>query len=136
MGAQILVADDDPVTRRILRKAIEKDGYEVLLASDGLRALTLLADNEDIALVVTDIVMPGIDGRDLILSIRRDGAHVNTPAIVISGNVPEHYVLVDDLRHDPDSKLVTFMAKPIDTNILMRVVRVRVGQTSAVEETR
>jgi CheY-like chemotaxis protein len=60
MPKKILIADDDAASRSLVARAVEREGYSAILASDGIRARTILDDNSDIALMITDIVMPTI----------------------------------------------------------------------------
>src|ERR1041384_2696726 len=64
MAKRILVVDDDPVQRRILEETIKRLGFEVVSASSGDQAVTLLEgpDHGTISLVLLDMVMPGLDG--------------------------------------------------------------------------
>ena len=57
----ILIADDDSISRKLLRRLLEQDGHEVRAASDGHEALELFAD-EPCDVVLLDILMPGLDG--------------------------------------------------------------------------
>ena len=61
MAYKILIADDEAEIRELLRLYLEKDGYEVFEAADGIEALALLKQ-EKIDLAVLDIMMPGPDG--------------------------------------------------------------------------
>ncbi|MEN9581317.1 MAG: hypothetical protein RJA70_4326 [Pseudomonadota bacterium] len=125
MTKKILVADDDLASRLLMAKAIEREGYSVILASDGIRARTILDDNADIALMITDIVMPGLDGRDLLRGLRRDGGFTQLPTIVVSGNVAEDTVLADHVRGETDAQLVDFLPKPVNIEELLRIVKTR-----------
>lgn len=58
----ILVVDDDPDVRDYASQVLEDYGYTVLTATDGAAALVVLADNEQIDVLFTDILMPGLDG--------------------------------------------------------------------------
>jgi len=79
---RILVVDDDPTTQRLLRIALNADGHEVAVASDGLEALA--EHGEDPAdVIVLDIVMPGIDGFEVLQRIRAAGDEV--PVLILSG---------------------------------------------------
>ncbi len=80
MGYRILVADDEPEIRDVLRLYLEKDGYEVTEAADGVEAMKILKD-ERIDLVVLDIMMPGLDGYRVLRNIREDN---NVPVIILS----------------------------------------------------
>src|SRR5262245_14850011 len=62
---QILVVDDEPNLRRVLRAQLERDGYDVHTAEDGEQALALLEDHH-IDLVITDLRMPRLDGMELL----------------------------------------------------------------------
>lgn len=58
----ILVVDDDPDVRALAAATLCDAGYRVLEAEDGRRAVVLFEEHPDIAMIVTDIVMPGLDG--------------------------------------------------------------------------
>jgi two-component system, OmpR family, response regulator MprA len=73
---KILVVDDERAVRDSLRRALELQGYEVELASDGAEALARLAENGQPDAVVLDILMPGIDGLEVCRQIRRRGSSV------------------------------------------------------------
>jgi two-component system, OmpR family, response regulator MprA len=73
---KILVVDDERAVRDSLRRALELQGYEVELASDGAEALARLAENSQPDAVVLDILMPGIDGLEVCRQIRRRGSSV------------------------------------------------------------
>lgn len=80
--ATLLIADDDRTSRMRLAQMAKSLGYHAVLASDGARALAILEDNPDIACVVTDWQMPGLDGPGLIRALRASGNAV--PALVYS----------------------------------------------------
>lgn len=65
----ILIVDDDRNTRESLGRALRRDGYEVLVAEHGKAALALAQDHH-VDLVLTDLKMPGLDGLDLIESLK------------------------------------------------------------------
>ena len=85
MGYKILIVDDEPEIRDLLRLYLEKDGYDVVEAADGAQALSALQEeslkNEGIDLVVLDIMMPGIDGYRVLQNIRGNS---NIPVIMLS----------------------------------------------------
>ena len=66
---KILIAEDDRDIIDLLRLYLEKDGYEVIAAEDGLVAMDLLQDEQP-DLVICDIMMPGMNGRDVCKFIR------------------------------------------------------------------
>lgn len=70
-NAKILLVEDEMTQRRLLRAQLEKQGYEVLEAEDGEEGVRLCLDNPDIRLVITDLMMPVMDGFGLIEAIRK-----------------------------------------------------------------
>lgn len=81
--AKILIIDDDPGTRRMVSRILRRAGHEVVEAQDGIEGtLRFAADHPD--LVITDIVMPGKEGIETILDLRRQSPSL--PILVISGN--------------------------------------------------
>lgn len=79
--AAILVIDDDDAFRRMLQQMLEQDGHCVSGAADGAEALRLLAHGTP-DLILTDILMPGMDGIELIIELARQGSV--TPLIAMS----------------------------------------------------
>jgi CheY-like chemotaxis protein len=79
---RILLVDDVPAVRLSIRAALEAVGYQVLEASDGKEALTLL-DSQAVDLIVTDLWMPNLDGVELLKRLR--AANANIRVIAISG---------------------------------------------------
>ena len=80
---QILVADDEPNMRKVLRGLLEHDGYEVHLAENGAKALDTL-ENNHIDIVITDLRMPKIDGMDLLKRI--NAINEDLPVIMITAH--------------------------------------------------
>ncbi|MCR4832797.1 MAG: response regulator transcription factor [Butyrivibrio sp.] len=78
---RILIAEDDKDILSLLRLYLEKDGFDVLFAEDGLVAYDLI-EQEEPDLVISDIMMPGMNGYDLIQKIRK--SRNNVPIIILS----------------------------------------------------
>ena len=68
-NATILIADDEPAVTTPLEAVLSADGYNVVVVSDGNAALARL-EQDDIALVLTDLKMPGLDGMALLEAVR------------------------------------------------------------------
>src|SRR5262245_33610603 len=90
MAATVLLADDDSSGRMVFRRVLEYEGYRVIEASDGEAALTVL-ENEPVDLLLTDVIMPGIDGLELLERARQLQPHVR--AIVMTGNKTNETVI-------------------------------------------
>jgi len=71
MPNKILIVDDDAEIRKVIGIYLENEGYEILKAENGEQALKLIAENE-VALVLLDIMMPGMNGTDVCMKIRED----------------------------------------------------------------
>lgn len=69
--ARILIADDDPLLRLLLKRRLEGAGHEVASAENGREALRLIEEQPAFDLVITDILMPELDGLELIRELRR-----------------------------------------------------------------
>ena len=82
MAARILIADDDPVQRRLVENMVQKCGYEAVVVESGDAAIAMLtaADAPAIDALVLDLVMPGLDGMGVLARMRE--ASLNTPVIV------------------------------------------------------
>jgi CheY-like chemotaxis protein len=83
-GQPVLVVDDDADTRQIFRATFETAGYVVHEAEGGAAALDWLSSNEEIALLVTDLMMPQMDGFELIDRVCSSAAYRGYPIIVMS----------------------------------------------------
>ncbi len=106
---QVLLVEDDPVTRKQAKRLLMKEGYEVTEAVDGEHALKRLEANADFALIVTDLHMPRLDGREVIAKVRGNVATASLPIIVLTASTdPEMEIeLMDEGADD-------YIRKPID----------------------
>ncbi|HEX7253184.1 MAG TPA: response regulator transcription factor [Thermoanaerobaculia bacterium] len=83
--SRILVVDDEPGIRKVVRDALERDGHEVETAADGKEALEL-REERDFDLVITDLAMPGVSGIELVREIRQKSA---VPILVLTVRAEE-----------------------------------------------
>ncbi|HJU72465.1 MAG TPA: response regulator [Gemmatimonadaceae bacterium] len=115
-GAHLLIVDDEASIRVSLHRYFTKLGYRVSMAENGREALVTLSGSPPVDLVLTDLVMPGYDGRELILQMRTE--HPTVPVIVISGYPA---ALLPDAG--PDGKPLPFIAKPFALDAVAHEVR-------------
>jgi DNA-binding response OmpR family regulator len=80
-GEHLLIAEDEPEMRDLLRKVLEKEGYRVSVAADGREALALIL-RESFDLIVTDMLMPYDGGLELLAAVRR--SHLALPVIIVT----------------------------------------------------
>jgi len=103
----IMVLEDEPLILRLLRAELEPAGYRVTSVENGTAALEIV-ENDPPDLVLCDIVVPGIDGIQLITRLRRDYGY-KAPIMVVSGHADE--------KHRRAAKAAgadAFLAKPVD----------------------
>ena len=118
-GESVLLVEDDEGVRQVTRRALEEGGYRVLEAANGLDALELLTSTSGrIGLVLTDVVMPGMSGRDLADRIAE--LRPGTPVLFTSGYTDGEIVRRGLL--DPEA---AFIQKPFGPEAIVRVVRER-----------
>lgn len=84
---KILIVEDDSSVRRMVCKMLIYEGYEVLEAENGLKAIKLLRDQSDIELVITDIVMPEKEGLETIQDIKEYNSMIKIIAMSGGGKI-------------------------------------------------
>ena len=112
---QILVVDDEPNLRRVLRAQLERDGYDVHTAEDGEIALALLREHH-IDLVITDLRMPKIDGMELLRRI--SALEEGTPVVMITA-----HGTVDTAVEALKTGAFDYITKPFDQDDVRQIVR-------------
>ncbi len=117
---KILVADDDPVSRRLLASYLEKWNYQFVVASDGGQAWQLF-QAEEFPIVICDWLMPEIDGPELIRRIRNSDQAGYVYTILLTGKSRK-----DDIVEGMESGADDFISKPFDHDELR--VRLRAGE--------
>jgi chemosensory pili system protein ChpA (sensor histidine kinase/response regulator) len=91
-GAAIMVVDDSLTVRRVTQRLLEREGYRVLLAKDGVEALELMqAPETRPSLMLVDIEMPRMDGFDLTRNVRGNEATKGIPIIMITSRTADKH---------------------------------------------
>lgn len=85
MTKRILIADDEPTVVALAKQKLEQDGYFVEVARDGKEAWEIIC-SMPIDLIVTDVIMPKMDGVDLYKEIKKNTAYANIPIVIITDN--------------------------------------------------
>jgi len=118
---RILVAEDDPVSRRLLEVFLVKWGFEVVLATTGLEALQLLERMDTPRLALLDWMMPGMEGVQVCRKLREFKDRPYVYVLLLTARTQK-----EDLLHGLESGADDYLTKPFDSQELR--ARLRVGQ--------
>jgi len=106
----VLIVEDDDDIREVVANALESEGFQVYQAETGARALELLQEMPHPSLILADLMMPVLDGWDLIKALSRDDRLATLPVVVMSA-----------LDHDHPEGFRR-IKKPFDLEDLVRIV--------------
>jgi CheY-like chemotaxis protein len=115
---RILVVDDEPSIRTLLRDAISSPDTEIIMAENAARAMAMAEQHGSLDLVVTDIHMPGMDGLELAEHLAARGRA--TKFLFISG----YYDRLEFVQNLTGFACADFLEKPFSIPELLRVVRI------------
>ena len=124
----ILVVDDSITVRRVTQRLLQREGYRVATAVDGLQALERLQEERP-AVVLSDIEMPRMDGFDLVRNIRADARLSNLPIVMITSRIAEKH-----REHAKELGVDHYLGKPYSEDELMSLVRHYCGIEAAISE--
>ena len=111
---KILIAEDDRELRQLFSRVLVKNGYSVVGVSDGAEALCEI-ENQFFDIIISDIMMPRVDGYELVRTLREEGN--NTPVLMITAKDA-----FDDMQAGFFSGSDDYMVKPINVNeMVLRV---------------
>ncbi len=113
----ILVVDDSITVRRVTQRLLQREGYRVALAADGLLALAALAQ-ELPAVVLSDIEMPRMDGFDLVRNMKADPRLASLPVITITSRIAEKH-----REHAMSLGVDHYLGKPYSEEELLSLIR-------------
>ena len=123
----VMVVDDSLTVRRVSQRFLEREGYRVLLAKDGLDAMEQLAREELPDMVLSDIEMPRMDGFDLVRNIRADQRLKDLPVVMITSRIAEKH------RDYAEALGVQgYLGKPYDEEQLLGLIRQHTRRTVVV----
>jgi DNA-binding response OmpR family regulator len=112
----VLVVDDDSSIAHTLRSILLKSGFEVITATDGEEALKMIKTNKP-DLIITDLVMPVMDGWYFKMKVREDKRLKTTPIIILSG------LLVTEAGQLEHEAATFYVPKPFNTSMLMEKIK-------------
>jgi CheY-like chemotaxis protein len=114
----VLLVDDDARNIFALSSVLERRGMEVLTATTGSEAIAVLGARSDVAIVLMDIMMPGMDGYETIQAIRSDPAHRRLPILALTAKA-----MKGDREKCLDAGASDYLAKPVNIQQLMSALR-------------
>ena len=108
---KILVVDDESRMRKLIKDFLEREGYQILEAGDGMEALDLFYENKDIALMILDVMMPRMDGWEVCREVRQSSM---MPIMMLTARSEER----DELKGF-ELGVDEYIAKPFSPKILV-----------------
>jgi CheY-like chemotaxis protein len=117
MGTKILVADDSATVRHLILKFLNGEGYDIVTTSDSVNVVDLIHEISP-DLVISDIMMPGMDGYTFVRHIRKENPRESLPVIIMSTKSKE---TMEDLFISCD--ISGYLQKPFDKEQLITMIR-------------
>jgi two-component system OmpR family response regulator len=119
---RILVVDDDADIVLMIRRILEKAGFEVGSATDGAEALRKI-EQEKFDLILLDVMMPGIDGFEVARNIQRNEKGERPPVVFVTARDDS-----ESMREGFRSGGTVFLSKPFTASQLMRIVNAMISR--------
>jgi CheY-like chemotaxis protein len=110
--ARVLVIDDEPDVRWLIRMSLERAGHEVIDAEDGLRGVAL-AQRQRPEIIVLDLMMPVMDGYAVMEALAKDERTASVPVVVLSARA-----IPDEAERAVGAGARRFLEKPFDPDLL------------------
>lgn len=128
--ARILIVEDDVNLLEGVQTVLELDGYSVICADNGANALNVLRSERELPdLIVSDIMMPHMDGIQLLREVRKEPAWVSIPFIFLTARSEK-----TDVRRGKQLGVDDYLIKPFDADDLLIAVESRLNRQKAIDE--
>ena len=114
---RVLIADDDPVIRRLVTSAVQLAGFEVVAVNDGREAYRILQSDCDFKAAIFDMMMPHLEGLDIIRFMRTEKRLIRIPAMMITSE-QDLKLMADTLS----AGAVLFLRKPFTAEQLQVMI--------------
>ena len=121
---KILVVDDESRMRKLIKDFLEREGYQILEAGDGMEALDIFYENKDIALMILDVMMPRMDGFEVCREVRQSSM---MPIMMLTARSEER----DELKGF-ELGVDEYIAKPFSPKILVARVNALMKRVKGV----
>ncbi len=120
MSKKILAVDDDNDILDVIRIILEEEGYEVFTLANGKHVFDMVKENAP-DLILLDVMLGGLDGRDICRALKEDQNYKNIPVVMISASHNLNNLLL--MPGAPDN----FLAKPFDIDHLLAMVKAQLA---------
>ena len=110
---KVLIVDEESLVNRFLESRLKREGFSVVFATDGQQALILIQDQK-FDLILVDLMIPNVAGRELIMEIQRNPLNSQTPIIVLT-SLSSDELIVDVLA----SGVKDYILKPFSVNVIV-----------------
>ncbi len=121
----ILIVDDSKTIRNLVAFILQAEGIPVITAENGLDGLEKLYSSEDIALILTDINMPKMDGFSFIATVRAQSNYRDIPIIILSTESGE-----SDIQKGINLGINLYLVKPAQPERMVRNIKMLLGNTN------
>ena len=126
----VLVVDDDANNRDLLSRRLRRSGYDAVVGTDGQHALTLVGER-DFDVVLLDVMMPGLDGFEVLKILRRDRPATDLPIIMATAKDAS-----DDVVHALTLGANDYVTKPLDYPVVVARIDTQIALKRAVDQVR
>ena len=120
MAKKILVVDDEPIILKVVTFRLQKMGYDIVTAIDGLEAVEV-TKKEKPDLIILDVVLPGMNGLEVCKTIKKDDKLKNTPIILLTASLENLEEKAKECNADD------YSLKPFDPEVLMEKIKKFIG---------
>lgn len=120
--AKVLIAEDDPISQRFVATIVERMGHCAMVSPNGRHAWEALSAENHFDMLITDIMMPGMDGTTLIRNLRGTERFKDLPVVVMSA-----FIGVTEISSLLGIGATWFMAKPVERSVLEEYVARALG---------
>ena len=121
---KILVVDDESRMRKLIKDFLEREGYAILEAGDGMQALDIFYENKDVSLIILDVMMPRMDGFEVCKEVRRSST---IPIVMLTARSEER----DELKGF-ELGVDEYISKPFSPKILVARVNALLKRVKGV----
>ena len=125
-STRILVADDDPVIRHLVASIVKKEGYEPIVATDGREALRILQKDANFCAAIFDMMMPHIEGLEIIRHMRTEKRLMRIPVMMITSEQD-----LELMKNSFAAGATVFLPKPFTTVQLQTMLRMLLSKSSS-----